>query len=247
MKQSILSIVIGIVALAIGYFAGVFYPVSGISESANLKTDIDTFAYGIGLDMGMVIIENSEQLNILDDFNKKLFLAGINNGMKQDESKLGRMEAQMSIQNFIMGKREEMEAKSSEDAIENLQRGQEFLSENGEREGVITTESGLQYEILTEGDGITPKMGDTVVVHYVGSLIDGTVFQSSKEMGEPATFSIGQVIPGWNEGLQLMKAGSTYKFYIPSELAYGSAQRGEDIKPNSTLIFEVELIDVKQN
>lgn len=246
MKQSVLSIVIGIVALAIGYFAGVFYPVSGISGSANLKTDVDTFAYGIGLDMGMVIIENSEQLDILDDFNKKLFLAGINNGMKQDESKLGRMEAQMSIQQFIMGKREQMQAKAEVDASENLVKGQEFLAENAEREGIIITESGLQYEILTEGDGIIPEMGDTVVVHYEGSLIDGTVFQSSKEMGEPATFNVGQVIPGWNEGLQLMKKGSTYKFYIPSELAYGSSQRGEDIKPNSTLIFEVELIDVKK-
>jgi FKBP-type peptidyl-prolyl cis-trans isomerase FkpA len=246
MKQSILSIVIGILALAIGYFAGVFYPVSGISGTPDLKTDVDTFAYGIGLDMGMVIIENSEQLNILDDFNKKLFLAGINNGMKQDESKLGRMEAQMSIQQFIMGKREEMQAKSEVDAVDNLQKGQQFLADNGKREGVITTESGLQYEVLSEGEGIVPEMGDTVVVHYIGSLIDGTVFQSSKEMGEPATFNVGQVIPGWNEGLQLMKTGSTYKFYIPSDLAYGSAQRGEDIKPNSTLIFEVELIDVRK-
>jgi len=248
MKQSVQVIIIGVVALIIGYVAGAFYPdpVSSIVSPANLKSDVDTFAYGVGLDMGMVILENADQMDIADDFNKDVFISGIKNGLKKDESTISRMDAQMSIQKFVMSKRQEMQVKSEQDASDNLMAGQEFLAQNKEKEGIQITESGLQYEVLSEGEGIIPEMGDTVVVHYVGSLIDGTVFQSSKEMGEPATFTVGQVIPGWNEGLQLMKEGSSYKFYIPSELAYGTSQRGEDIKPNSTLIFEVDLLEVRK-
>jgi FKBP-type peptidyl-prolyl cis-trans isomerase FkpA/FKBP-type peptidyl-prolyl cis-trans isomerase FklB len=122
--------------------------------------------------------------------------------------------------------------------------GEKFLAENKTKEGVITTESGLQYKVLTEGTGIKPTPEDTVKVHYVGKVLDGTVFDSSVDRGEPATFALNSVIPGWTEGLQQMPTGSKYIFWIPSELAYGAQQPNATIKPNSTLEFEVELLEV---
>ena len=127
----------------------------------------------------------------------------------------------------------------------NKKAGQEFLAENGKRDGVVTTASGLQYEVLTEGNGVQPGPDDVVTVHYTGKLIDGTVFDSSVERGEPATFGVMQVIPGWVEALQLMKAGSTWRLYIPSDLAYGPRGAGGVIGPNATLIFDVELLGVE--
>lgn len=126
----------------------------------------------------------------------------------------------------------------------NLKAGEEFLAENGKRPEVVTTESGLQYEVLTEGNGIKPTVDDAVTVHYTGKLIDGTVFDSSIERGEPITFGVTQVIPGWVEALQLMSVGSKWRLYIPSDLAYGSRGAGGVIGPNSTLIFDVELLEV---
>ncbi|MBR7011362.1 MAG: FKBP-type peptidyl-prolyl cis-trans isomerase [Muribaculaceae bacterium] len=122
--------------------------------------------------------------------------------------------------------------------------GREFLEENAKKDSVVQTKSGLQYVVLKEGTGIKPGPNDTVTVHYIGKLIDGTVFDSSMERGEPATFPLDQVIPGWTEGLQLMSEGSDYRLFIPSELAYGSKGAGEQILPNSTLIFDVKLIKV---
>ncbi|MBD3222898.1 hypothetical protein GF314_16845 [bacterium] len=132
-------------------------------------------------------------------------------------------------------------------ATENLQAGQEFLAENAEREGVITTESGLQYEVLREGDGSAhPSADSTVKVHYHGTLIDGEVFDSSVERGEPISFPLNRVIPGWTEGVQLMTPGAKYRFYIPTELAYGQQVRpGSPIGPNEALIFEVELLEIQ--
>ena len=125
-----------------------------------------------------------------------------------------------------------------------LFRSEAFLTENGKRSEVKTTDSGLQYEVLEEGDGPRPEAGDQVVVHYTGKLIDGTVFDSSEERGEPATFGVTQVIPGWVEALQLMKAGSKWRLFIPSQLAYGPQGAGGVIGPNQTLIFDVNLIKV---
>ena len=121
--------------------------------------------------------------------------------------------------------------------------GEKFLAENAERESVTVTDSGLQYEVMSEGDGASPTAEDTVTVHYKGTLLDGTEFDSSYSRGEPATFPLSRVIPGWTEGVQLMKVGSKFKFFIPSELAYGERSTGK-ITPNSTLVFEVELLDV---
>lgn len=121
---------------------------------------------------------------------------------------------------------------------------EKFLAENKTKEGVITTESGLQYQVITEGTGAKPTAEDRVKVHYTGTLLDGTKFDSSVDRGEPAEFGVSQVIPGWTEGLQIMPAGSKYIFWIPSELAYGERGAGQDIKPNSVLKFEVELLEV---
>ena len=128
---------------------------------------------------------------------------------------------------------------------ENLKKGQEFLAENAKREGIVTTKSGLQYEVIKEGDGKSPSATDTVKCHYEGRLIDDRVFDSSYNRGTPSTFTLDQVIKGWTEGLQLMKEGSKYRFYIPYNLAYGS-QKVSIILPYSALIFDVELIEVKK-
>jgi FKBP-type peptidyl-prolyl cis-trans isomerase len=122
--------------------------------------------------------------------------------------------------------------------------GREFMEQNAKNDSVVQTQSGLQYMVLKEGTGVKPSATDTVTVHYTGKLLDGTVFDSSVERGEPATFALDQVIPGWTEGLQLMSEGSEYRLFIPSELAYGSKGAGDKILPNATLIFDVQLIKV---
>lgn len=127
---------------------------------------------------------------------------------------------------------------------ENMDAGKAFLEANAKKEGIKTTASGLQYEVLTAGEGAKPKATDEVTVHYHGTLIDGKVFDSSVERGEPATFPLNRVIPGWTEGVQLMETGSKYRFYIPYDLAYGERGAGADIKPYSALIFEVELLSI---
>jgi FKBP-type peptidyl-prolyl cis-trans isomerase len=126
-----------------------------------------------------------------------------------------------------------------------LEKGQQFLQENAKKDGVKTTASGLQYEVLTEGTGKTPKATDTVLVHYKGTLLNGTEFDSSYKRGEPIEFPLNQVIRGWTEGVQLMKEGSKYRFYIPSNLAYGPRGAGGVIGPDETLIFDVELLKVR--
>ena len=137
---------------------------------------------------------------------------------------------------------EEMQAKMSADAIE---QGAAFLEENAKKEGIVVLPSGLQYEIITEGTGDKASETDQVQCHYEGKLIDGTVFDSSYKRNQPATFGVNQVIPGWVEALQLMPAGSKWRLYIPSDLAYGAQGAGDVIPPHSTLVFDVELLDIK--
>ncbi|MEC8273499.1 MAG: FKBP-type peptidyl-prolyl cis-trans isomerase, partial [Bacteroidota bacterium] len=146
-------------------------------------------------------------------------------------------DANMLLQEYYI----ELSQKKSQEAISI---GQAFLDENAKNEGVITTASGLQYEVINKGTGATPVESDQVTVHYHGTLVDGTVFDSSVERGQPATFPVNGVIPGWVEALQLMNVGSKYKLYIPSDLAYGERGAGGSIGPNETLIFEVELLSI---
>ena len=133
---------------------------------------------------------------------------------------------------------------NSDKAAANLKAGQDFLAENKQKPGVTETASGLQYEVITAGDGPKPKASNTVTCHYHGTLINGTIFDSSVQRGRPASFPLNQVISGWTEGLQLMGVGSKWRFFIPPHLGYGNRQVGPTIGPNSTLIFEVELIDI---
>ena len=153
------------------------------------------------------------------------------------ELALSREEAQKLIQEYLA----DLQEKATRLAKE---AGEKFLKENGQKEGVHTTASGLQYVIEKEGTGKSPKATDNVTVHYTGRLLNGKVFDSSVSRGEPATFPLNRVIPGWTEGLQLMKEGGKFVFFIPSDLAYGAHGAGADIPPHSTLIFEVELIKV---
>jgi FKBP-type peptidyl-prolyl cis-trans isomerase len=147
----------------------------------------------------------------------------------------------MNLANRV--KAEQME-KQKQEGAENIKAGEAFLAENAGKEGVKTTDSGLQYKVITAGEGKTPQKSDKVTVHYRGTLIDGSEFDSSYSRNKPATFGVGQVIPGWTEALQLMKEGDKWEIYLPSKLGYGERGAGAKIPPNSTLIFEVELISV---
>lgn len=247
MKKQALLIIMGIAILIGGYALGSFLPFNAQIGSSSLKTDIDTFAFGVGIDMGYSIKDFAVQNEIGEEFSEENFIKGIKAGLANNEDIMSKMDAQMHVQQFIMAQQQAMQMKGQEDAVKTLDEGLAFLEENKNRDEVIVTASGLQYEIITKGTGATPSATDNVEVHYHGTLIDGTVFDSSVDRDEAATFQVGGVIAGWTEALQLMKEGSKWKLYIPSELAYGDRQRSEVIKANSTLIFEVELIDVKEN
>lgn len=205
-----------------------------ITKDVKLNSEMDTLSYAIGADFG----NNLKNFN-LNDINYDAFVNGLKDRIDENELKLAEEEIRPFIQAYITKIREEQ-------AQKNLEEGRAFLEKNKTREGVITTESGLQYEVITEGTGKSPKETDVVRCHYHGTLIDGTVFDSSVERGDTAEFALNRVIPGWTEGLQLMKEGAKYKFYIPTELGYGQRVRpGGAIEANMALIFEVELFEVK--
>ena len=211
-------------------------PDSGIT----LYSPVDTVFYAIGVNYGSGLREGLKTLPGSDgNVNHDAVIAGFMAAMKDDASLIMSAEnAQEYIQSFVMeAQMKEVEAAKAENEA--------FLASNKNKEGVITTESGLQYKVLTEGSGKKPTTEDIVIVHYTGRLIDGTVFESSVERGEPVTFGVTQVIGGWIEGLQLMPVGSKYVFWIPSELAYGGQEMGP-IKPYSTLIFELELLGIEE-
>ncbi|MBQ7191997.1 MAG: FKBP-type peptidyl-prolyl cis-trans isomerase [Paludibacteraceae bacterium] len=193
--------------------------------------------HNVGEQIGKTIKEQEPTLlneeKLTADF--ALIKQGFINGLYGDESQFTREQASEYVQNTMNTLR----------YGDTKAEGEQFLMENKMREGVQVTESGLQYEVLKQGKGQRPEATDKVKVHYHGTLIDGTVFDSSVDRGEPATFGLNQVIPGWTEGLQLMTVGSKYKFYIPQELGYGSRNAGS-IPPFSTLIFEVELLSIEK-
>lgn len=225
---------------------------AGALMSANAWAEMDTengqINYKIGSDVGKYL--NDSELA----FDKESFLKGLEDGLAGRELRLTEEELtrvrgiiQQKQQEVQQAKREKMMAEMEKQKVENAEKGAAFLKQKATEEGVMSTDSGLLYEVVQSGDGAKPASETaTVVVHYTGTLIDGTKFDSSVDRGQPATFALNQVIKGWTEGLQLMNAGSKYRFYIPPELAYGSdARPGGPIGPNSTLIFDVELIEVK--
>ena len=201
--------------------------------------ELDRLSYALGLSMG-----NNFRASGIQKINVQDFADGVAAVFYGSQPQMTYDEAKAEIQKFFT----ELEAKQREEAAKmgeiNAKAGEEFLTENGKRAEVKTTASGLQYEVIKEGDGPQPNADDQVVVHYTGKLIDGTVFDSSEDRGVPATFGVTQVIPGWVEALQLMKAGSTWRLFIPSALAYGPQGAGNIIGPNATLIFDVSLIEV---
>jgi len=201
-------------------------------ESVNLITELDSVSYSLGVNIGENIKKQFEDIN-LDNFE-----AGIKDVLEKElEPKITDNQAQAIINSYFSKKQQ----KQSESVIEE---GINFLRENGKREGVTTLASGLQYEIIDDGTGPKPTIENNVTTHYHGTLIDGTVFDSSVDRGEPASFPVGGVIKGWTEALQLMSVGSKWKLYVPYDLAYGERGAGGQIGPYSTLIFEVELISI---
>ncbi|WP_321285505.1 FKBP-type peptidyl-prolyl cis-trans isomerase [uncultured Sunxiuqinia sp.] len=194
--------------------------------------ELEEFSYALGLSVSSNLIQSG--VKTIDPSNFMLALEDIFTGK---EPKLTPDQANKILQEF-------MEQQQGSQGKENLEEGLKFLSENREKEGVIETASGLQYTILEEGDGEKPSPADQVKCHYHGTLIDGSVFDSSVQRGEPATFPVNGVIPGWVEALQMMTTGSKWRLFVPSDLAYGERGAGGAIGPNSTLIFEVELLEI---
>lgn len=200
---------------------------------------MDKLSYALGMSMGHNFKGSGIKAINADDFAAGV--AAVYDGTKPAMS---YDEAKRIVQDFFTNLEKEMQAEAAKAGAENLKIGKAFLSENAKREGVTTTASGLQYEVIRKGAGDRPAASDRVEVHYTGKLIDGTVFDSSVERGVPATFGVTQVIPGWVEALQLMREGDKWRLYIPSTLAYGENGAGGVIGPNMTLIFDVELLRV---
>lgn len=203
--------------------------------------ELDRLSYALGLSMG-----NNFQTSGIKKINIQDFADGVAAVYDGLAPKMSYDEAKEEIQKFFGELQKEQEAAAAKMAEANAAAGEQFLTENGKRAEVKTLPSGLQYEVVKEGDGAKPTASDMVTVHYTGKLLDGTVFDSSEERGEPATFGVTQVIPGWVEALQLMSVGSTWRLFIPSALAYGPNGAGGIIGPNQTLIFDVTLLDVKK-
>ncbi|MAW83275.1 MAG: peptidylprolyl isomerase [Crocinitomicaceae bacterium] len=201
-------------------------------SAQKLTNEIDSVSYSLGVNIG----ENLKTQ--FPDINLKNFELAIKDVLdNQKEPKISGADAQKVIQNYF----QKQQAKASESVIEE---GKKFLTENSKKDGIITLESGLQYEIIKSGEGAKPTINDQVTTHYHGTLLDGTVFDSSVERGQPATFPVSGVIKGWTEALQLMTVGSKWKLFVPYDLAYGERGAGPKIGPYTTLIFEVELISI---
>lgn len=210
------------------------------SSDVTLETKVDSVSYSLGYQNGQFLKQRS-----MTDVNPEMIRAGLQTALDEQEAQLSDSAMQRVVQSFQQEARRKAQQQQMEEGQQNAKKGKEFLANNLDKEGVQQTESGLQYKVLEEGSGASPDTTDEVKVNYKGTLIDGTVFDSSYERGEPATFPLNRVIPGWTEGLQLMQEGAKYKFFIPGELAYGQnpPSRGP-IGPSETLIFEVELLEV---
>ena len=212
------------------------------TADASLETQLDSVSYSLGYFYGQNLVTQG-----VDSVELNNFAAGLDQALSEGESEIDQAAMQGLMQRYQQQVRQQQQAQQQELASENIEEGQQFLEENAQKEGVMVTDSGLQYRVIEEGSGESPTAEDRVEVHYRGTLLSGEEFDSSYSRNETTTFPLNRVIPGWTEGLQLMSEGATYEFYIPSELAYGNnPPPGSSIEPGSVLIFEVELIDVKE-
>jgi FKBP-type peptidyl-prolyl cis-trans isomerase FklB len=210
------------------------------ASELKLDTPKNRISYTIGVNIG----QDFKSQNM--DVDPDLLLMGLKDTLSGKELQLTEEEMVQEIQNFQQEMQAKMAAEMEAKAAENKASGEAFMTENAKQEGVVVTESGLQYKIIEPGQGDSPGPADVATVHYRGTLIDGTQFDSSYDRGQPASFPVGGVIAGWSEALQLMKPGAKWQLVIPAELAYGERGAGQDIGPNSTLLFDVELISVEQ-
>jgi FKBP-type peptidyl-prolyl cis-trans isomerase len=229
MKNSIIYGLVIVMALSASCQQG--------GKTVKLESNIDSVSYAIGVLVGSNNLKQLEAAPGGETMNKEVMASAFRVSSVGEEAAMTEDQANELVRKFFEGAGER-------EAQKTLEEGNAFLEKNKAREGVTTTESGLQYEILTEGTGAKPAAEDQVRVHYHGTLIDGKVFDSSVDRGEPVVFGVGQVIPGWTEALQLMPVGSKWKIYLPSSIAYGERGAGGDIAPNSALIFEVELLEI---
>ena len=203
-----------------------------------LETSKDKVSYTIGVQVGTQMAQTK------DDIDLDKVMLGLRESFDGKEPRIQKEEMMKVMQEFQQGIQAKQQAKMTEAGNKNAKEGEAFLAENKKKDGIVTLPSGLQYKVLTTGKGKSPKASDTVVTHYRGSLLDGKVFDSSYERGEPVSFPVHGVIPGWTEALQLMKAGDKWQLFIPSALAYGENGQGP-IGPNSVLLFDIELLEIK--
>jgi FKBP-type peptidyl-prolyl cis-trans isomerase FklB len=219
---------------------------TGITKKS-LETDIDSASYALGLDIAVKLKGN------FDEVDQDLFIQGVSSGLDSTNILIDFDKVDVILREFFQKRQAAQQEKAKEEALKKAEdefgdvklEGEKFLEKNKDEAGVVTTESGLQYIVLKEGSGDKPTAMSKVKVHYTGTLLDGTVFDSSVEKGTPAEFMVNRVIKGWTEGLQLMPVGSKYKFFIPQDIAYGAFPRqGGKIRPFDALIFEVELLEI---
>lgn len=219
---------------------------TGITKKS-LETGIDSASYALGLDIAVKLKGN------FDEVDQDLFIQGVSSGLDSTNILIDFEKVDVVLREFFQKRQEAQQAKAKEEALKKAEEefghikleGEKFLGKNKDEAGVVTTESGLQYIVLKDGSGDKPVATSKVKVHYTGTLLDGTVFDSSVERGTPSEFMVNRVIKGWTEGLQLMPVGSKYKFFIPQDIAYGAFPRqGGKIRPFDALIFEVELLEI---
>ncbi len=210
------------------------------AEEAELTLDTTEkrLSYGVAYGLGQRMTADNMPMDV------DAFAAGLSDGLEKREPRMSQEEIQAEMQAYQDQAMARAQAEAQQQGVANAAAAEQFLAENATREGVVVTDSGLQYEVVEAGDGATPGPEDQVEVHYRGTLLDGTEFDSSYGRGQTVTFGVGQVIAGWTEALQLMQVGSKYKLFIPSDLAYGAGGAGAMIGPNAALVFDVELVSI---